>query len=60
MMSAEKEVIPFSAPLQAKGNVEHWLLDVERAMRTTLYDVHKQALRRCAVLHPVSRSEPQD
>ena len=40
-MSAEKEVVPFSSPLAAKGNVEHWLLDVEKMMRSTLYDVHK-------------------
>lgn len=33
--------MPFSSSVVAKGNVEHWLMEVEKMMKLTLYDVHK-------------------
>jgi hypothetical protein len=49
MRSLEEEEVDFSTPVLAKGNVEHWLLDVEKMMKTTLYDVHKHALQQCVL-----------
>jgi len=45
MVSAEKEVVPFSSPVFGKGNVENWLLDIEAMMRQTLYDSTKGCLQ---------------
>ncbi|CAE7938601.1 DNAH6, partial [Symbiodinium sp. KB8] len=44
MVSAEGEVVDFSAPVSAVGNVENWLGDVEGMMRRSLYEITKQAL----------------
>ena len=41
MRSNEGEVVPFSEPVRAVGNVENWLNDIERMMRRTLYDLMK-------------------
>eukprot|EP00755_Sulcionema_specki_P029311 Sspe_Gene.91899::Locus_63548_Transcript_1_1_Confidence_1.000_Length_4256::g.91899::m.91899/K10408/DNAH; dynein heavy chain, axonemal len=45
MVSSEGEVVPFTSPVKAVGNVEHWLTDIERNMRKTLYDVMAQTLQ---------------
>jgi hypothetical protein len=47
MFSSEGERVPFSAPVSAIGNVESWLGDVERMMRTTLFNLTKEALEWC-------------
>ena len=36
MFSAEEERIEFSKKIYPKGNVEHWLLEVESVMRKSL------------------------
>ena len=36
MKSGEGEVVPFSETLYPRGNVEDWLLEVERVMRGSL------------------------
>lgn len=46
MLSSDGEVVEFSAPVSAAGNVEDWLSDVEAMMRATLYDQAKSALER--------------
>eukprot|EP01065_Artemidia_motanka_P041381 TRINITY_DN5358_c0_g5_i2.p1 TRINITY_DN5358_c0_g5~~TRINITY_DN5358_c0_g5_i2.p1 ORF type:complete len:1991 (+),score=712.52 TRINITY_DN5358_c0_g5_i2:84-6056(+) len=38
MVSNEGEVVNFSTMIKAAGNVEHWLTDIERSMKKTLYD----------------------
>lgn len=38
MRSSEGEEVAFTNPVKAMGNVESWLNDVERAMRSTLFD----------------------
>ena len=45
MVSNEGEEVAFSAPVSAVGNVEDWLGDVEGMMRTSLYDLHRDALQ---------------
>jgi len=44
MWSAEKEYVAWSEPVFARGNVEHWLGNIEAEMRRTLYDEVKKAL----------------
>eukprot|EP00163_Fabomonas_tropica_P031149 TRINITY_DN730_c1_g1_i7.p1 TRINITY_DN730_c1_g1~~TRINITY_DN730_c1_g1_i7.p1 ORF type:complete len:4213 (+),score=1156.03 TRINITY_DN730_c1_g1_i7:1002-12641(+) len=43
MTSMEKEVVEFCEPLYPKGNVENWLLEVERVMRKSLRLILKDA-----------------
>jgi len=42
--SSEGEVVPFTEPPVAEGAVEHWLLDMQKAMVSTLYTVSKACL----------------
>lgn len=44
MMSAETEYVPFSESVWARGPVEGWLSNIEKMMRTTLYDITANAL----------------
>eukprot|EP00741_Cyanophora_paradoxa_P012299 tig00000169_g11885.t1 len=44
MFSAEREEIPFVEKVFPKGNVEHWLLEVEKMMKRSIRDVLKRAL----------------
>lgn len=44
MISAESEYVPFSQSVFAQGPVEHWLTNIEKMMRKTLYDTTKKAL----------------
>ena len=44
MLSGDGEMVPFSEPLYPKGNVEFWLMEVERAMRNSVRDCIKRAL----------------
>lgn len=44
MWSAEQEYVPFSESVFAEGNVEFWLLNIEKMMVKTLYDFTKKAL----------------
>ncbi|GLG98287.1 Dynein heavy chain, cytoplasmic, partial [Gryllus bimaculatus] len=47
MMSAQKETVPFSGsifPLEAKGLVEKWLVEVEAQMRISLRDIVTEAV----------------
>lgn len=44
MISAESEYVPFSESVFAQGPVEHWLTNIEKMMRKTLYDKTKFAL----------------
>ena len=44
MHSAEGESVPFVEEVMAVGNVEHWLLEVERVMRTSVKAITKAAL----------------
>ncbi|XP_074137053.1 dynein axonemal heavy chain 3 isoform X1 [Sminthopsis crassicaudata] len=47
MISSEKEVVPFSKkiyPLQAKGMVEKWLLQVEQMMLASIREVLKKGI----------------
>jgi dynein heavy chain len=39
MQSSEKEVVPFSVPFLAQGNVEVWLNDLVQRMRQTMRDI---------------------
>lgn len=43
MWSAEQEYVKFSESVFAEGNVEFWLLNIEKMMVKTLYDITKQA-----------------
>ncbi|KAK7201652.1 dynein heavy chain [Novymonas esmeraldas] len=45
MRSSEGEEVPFTQPVKVMGNVESWLNDVERAMRSTLFDRLAACLR---------------
>ena len=47
MNSAEGEKVQFTAPVTAVGNVENWLGEVEEMMRTTLYDLSREAHKWC-------------
>lgn len=44
MHSGEGEVVPFSEELYPTGNVEDWLLEVERIMKVSLENILHQAL----------------
>lgn len=44
MWSAELEYVPFSDSVFAEGNVEFWLLKIEKMMTKTLYDITLKAL----------------
>ena len=44
MISAESEYVPFSQSVFVQGPVEHWLTNIEKMMRKTLYDTTKKAL----------------
>lgn len=44
MWSAEKEYVPFTTPVYARGPVEDWLGQIEARMRSTLFDITKAAL----------------
>ena len=44
MLSSEGEKVPFSENIYPIGNVEDWLLEVERVMKTSIKEVLRQAL----------------
>ena len=44
MFSGEGEDVPFCETLYPTGNVEDWLLEVERVMRTSLKAIIEEAL----------------
>ena len=44
MWSPEKEYVPFSDSVFARGPVEDWLNKIEDMMRKTLYDITKKSL----------------
>jgi len=44
MWSPEREYIPFSKPVYARGPVEGWLNQIEAMMRQTLYDITKASM----------------
>ena len=44
MFSAEGEVVPLSQPLYPTGNVEDWLLEVERVMMDSIRKILGQSL----------------
>ncbi|XP_065194434.1 dynein axonemal heavy chain 1-like [Sycon ciliatum] len=44
MFSSDGEKVPFSEELYPTGNVEDWLLEVERVMRASLNDILRRAL----------------
>ena len=45
MHSGEGEKVPFSERLYPTGNVEDWLLEVERVMKSSLKDILFDALQ---------------
>ena len=45
MVSPEGEIVPFSQKVRAVGNAEIWLGEIEKMMRTTLYDQTQKALQ---------------
>jgi len=66
MISGEGEVVPFTERLYPKGNVEYWLLEVERVMRESLRKIlsdsledYKTVCRACR-LHCMRYSEVTD
>eukprot|EP01012_Entosiphon_sulcatum_P032728 TRINITY_DN4157_c0_g3_i1.p1 TRINITY_DN4157_c0_g3~~TRINITY_DN4157_c0_g3_i1.p1 ORF type:complete len:4135 (-),score=940.22 TRINITY_DN4157_c0_g3_i1:62-12466(-) len=54
MISGEDEVVPFSALVYAKGNVENWLSQIETMMRITILD-HMKACQKAYWEMPRSR-----
>lgn len=44
MWSPEREYVPFSSIVYARGPVEGWLTQIEDMMRSTLYDITKKSL----------------
>lgn len=44
MHSSDGETIPFCEVLYPKGNVEQWMLEVERVMSESVKDTIKRAL----------------
>lgn len=44
MFSGDGEVVKFSEIIYPTGNVEDWLLEVERVMRTSLKDIIRDSL----------------
>ncbi|KAJ9453409.1 Dynein-1-beta heavy chain [Diplonema papillatum] len=47
MVSSEGEIVPFTIPVNATGNVEHWLGEIERNMRKTLTDCMRSCVEAC-------------
>ena len=45
MFSAEGEEVPFKQTLYPRGNVEDWLLEVERVMMESLRQIMEEALK---------------
>jgi len=45
MYSPENEYVHWTGPVQAIGNVEHWLTKIEKMMTQSLYDLTKKSLR---------------
>ena len=45
MISGDGETVPFQEDLYPKGNVEDWLLEVERVMRDSLRTLLEKALK---------------
>ncbi len=45
MFSGDGEVVPFTETLYPKGNVEDWLLEVERVMRVSLKQIIEDSLK---------------
>lgn len=45
MYSPENEYVHWTGPVQAIGNVEHWLTSIEQMMTQTLYDLTKNAYK---------------
>ena len=45
MISGDGETVPFQEELYPKGNVEDWLLEVERVMRESLRKILERALK---------------
>ena len=54
MFSAEGEDVPFCELLYPTGNVEDWLLEVERVMRLSLKDIIEKALNDYPQVYRVS------
>lgn len=48
MYSAEGEMVQFAQDLYPTGNVEDWLLEVEKTMKSSLRDILYQALQEYA------------
>ena len=48
MYSAEGEIVEFAEKLYPSGNVEDWLLEVERIMKSSLREILYQALQEYA------------
>lgn len=44
MHSSEEEIVQLSETLYPSGNVEDWLLEVERVMKSSLHDILMRAL----------------
>lgn len=44
MWSAEQEYVEFSESVYAEGNVEFWLMNIEKMMVKTLYDITKRSM----------------
>ena len=45
MFSGDGECVPFTETLYPKGNVEDWLLEVERVMRKSLKQIIEDSLK---------------
>lgn len=45
MSSGEGETVPLKQELYPKGNVEDWLLEVERVMRESLREIMGDSLK---------------
>lgn len=45
MFSGDGEVVPFTETLYPTGNVEDWLLEVERVMRKSLKEIIEDSLK---------------
>ena len=45
MYSAEGEEVPLKATLYPRGNVEDWLLEVEKVMKESLRLIMEEALK---------------
>ena len=45
MFSGEGEVVPFKEELYPRGNVEDWMLEIERVMKESLRLILGEALK---------------